>query len=78
MAQLALAGRQTPTDFAQGMGLPQWAKQHGDELPPASETTRVPLGPVLAHQLLELQARKKLEKLREDAAYSIHGGISFV
>jgi hypothetical protein len=78
MGQLALAGRQPPADFAQGMGLPQLAKQHGDELPPAGEAPCVPLGPVLAHQLLELQARKKLEKLGENAAYSIHGGISFV
>ena len=78
MAQFALAGRQSPADFAQGVRLPQLAKQHGDELPPASEATPVPLGPVLLHELLEFQARKKLEKLRENAAYSVHGGISFV
>jgi hypothetical protein len=36
----------------------------------------VALGSVLAHQLLEFQAWKKLEKLRKDAAYSVHGGTS--
>jgi len=36
----------------------------------------MPLGAVLTHPLLELQARKQLQQLREDAAYSIHGGIS--
>jgi cell division protein FtsW len=34
------------------------------------------LGPVLLDQRLEFQARKKLEKLRKDAAYSVHGGTS--
>jgi hypothetical protein len=53
------------------------AKQHGDELPPTSEAARVSLGPVLAHELFEFQARKKLEELGENAAYSVHGGISF-
>jgi hypothetical protein len=35
------------------------------------------LGPVLANHLFKLQTRKELENLGEDAAYSIHGGISF-
>jgi hypothetical protein len=52
------------------------AKQHGDELPPTGEAPRVALGPVLLDQGFEFQARKKLEKLRENAAYSVHGGIS--
>jgi hypothetical protein len=78
MAQLALAGRQPPADLAQGVSLPQLAKQHGNELAPAGEAARVPLRPVLPYQLLELQAWKELEKLGENAAYSIHGGISFV
>jgi hypothetical protein len=37
----------------------------------------VPLGSVPTHQLLEFQAREKLEKLRKYAAYSVHGGTSF-
>jgi hypothetical protein len=53
------------------------AKKHGDELAPASEAARVPLGSVPPHQLLEFQARKKMEDLRENAAYSVHGGVSF-
>jgi hypothetical protein len=56
--------------------LPQLAKQHGDEPTPARKAPRVALGPVLAHQFLELQARKQLEQLGVDAAYSIHGGTS--
>jgi hypothetical protein len=35
------------------------------------------LGPVFANYLFKLQTRKELENLREDAAYSIHGGVSF-
>jgi hypothetical protein len=57
---------------------PNRQKQHGNELPPAGEAARVPLGSVLRRQLLEFQTRKKLEKLRENAAYSVHGGISLV
>jgi hypothetical protein len=52
------------------------AKQHGDELPPTSETARMPLGSMLTHQPFEFQTRKQLEQLRENAAYSIHGGTS--
>jgi hypothetical protein len=58
--------------------LAQLTKQHGDELAPAGEAARVPLGPVLAHPLLEFQTRKQLENLRKDAAYSVHGGTSSV
>jgi hypothetical protein len=38
----------------------------------------MPLGLMLAHQRLKFEARKQLEQLREDAAYSGHGGTSAV
>jgi hypothetical protein len=50
------------------------AKQHRHKLAPATETARVPLGFVLLYCLLETLAREQLEKLRENAAYSIQGG----
>ena len=58
MPQLALAGRQPSTDFAQGVRLPQVTKQHGDELPPTTKAPRVALGPVFGDRRLEFQARK--------------------
>ncbi len=61
VTQLAFASGQAPADFAQRVRLPQLAKQHGDELAPAGEAARVPLGSVLPHQLLEFQTRKQLE-----------------
>jgi hypothetical protein len=54
------------------------AEQHGHELPPASETPGMPLSSVLPDQLFKLQARKELENLRENTAYSSHGGTSSV
>jgi hypothetical protein len=78
MPQLAFAGRQAATDFAQGLGLSELAKQHGDELPPTGETPRMALCSMPTHQRLKLQARKQLEQLGKNAAYSIHGGTSSV
>jgi hypothetical protein len=78
MPQLALAGSQAATDFTQGLGLPELAKPHGDELPPTSEAACVPLGAMLTNQPFKLQARKQLEQLRKNAAYSVHGGNSSV
>jgi hypothetical protein len=76
--QLAFTGSQAPTDFAQGLGLPELAKQHGHELPPTGETAGMPFGAMLTNQRFKLQTRKQLEQLRENAAYSIHGGTSWV
>jgi hypothetical protein len=78
MPQLAFAGCQATTDFAQGLGLPELAKQHGHELPPTGETPGVALGSMLANQRFKLQTRKQLEQLRKNAAYSVHGGTSSV
>jgi hypothetical protein len=49
------------------------AKQHGYKLAPAGKSTRVPLSFVLSHQLFKLTARKQLQQLGENAAYSIQG-----
>jgi hypothetical protein len=50
------------------------AKQHRNELLPAGETAGMALGSVIPNQRLKLQAREKLQKLAENAGYSIHGG----
>jgi hypothetical protein len=54
--------------------VPQLAKQHGDELRPAPKTTCVALSLVLSYGGFKLQAGELLQHLRENAAYSIHGG----
>jgi hypothetical protein len=56
----------------------QLAKQHGHKLSPAAETACMALGFGLQDQLLKLPARKKLEKLTENAAKSIHGRVLLV
>jgi hypothetical protein len=60
------------------LGLSELAEEHGHELSPAGEPSGMALGAVLADQLLKFQARKQLEDLRENAAYSLHGGTSSV
>jgi hypothetical protein len=47
MLQLPFATRQTAANLAQGMRASQLAKQHGHELAPTRETSRVALGFVL-------------------------------
>ena len=74
MLQLTFGGCQSLRDFTQAVGTPQLAEQHGDELAPAGEASRVSLALVLAHRGLELGTRKQLQNLAENAAYSIHGG----
>jgi hypothetical protein len=51
------------------------AKQHGNELTPTGETTGVTFGGMLLHRAFKIVAGKELEKLRENGAYSIQGGI---
>ena len=60
------------------MSTAQLAKQHGHKLSPAAETACMALGFGLQDQLLKLPARKKLEKLTENAAKSIHGRVLLV
>jgi hypothetical protein len=55
--------------------LTQLAEKHGQELPPAGETTGVTLSFVLLYGLLKLSSRKQLEYLGENAAYSTQGGF---
>jgi hypothetical protein len=54
--------------------LPNLAKQHRQKLPPTRESPRMALATMPRHRVLKLHARKQLEKLVENAAYSIHGG----
>jgi hypothetical protein len=51
----------------------QLTKQHGHELSPAGEAPGMALGFVLAHRGLKFQSRKKMQNLREYAAYTIQG-----
>jgi hypothetical protein len=48
----------------------QLAKQPGHELAPTGKTSRVALGYVLLNSSFEIPARKQLQHLRENAAYS--------
>jgi len=73
MPQAAFTGSQSLVDLAQALGLAQLAEQHGHQLAPTRETLDPPSGAVLAHQRLELTAQEPLEKLAENAGYSIQG-----
>src|SRR4029077_18273249 len=74
VAQLAFAGGEAAANLAQRLRPPQVTEQHGHELSPATEAAGVALGPVLDDGLLELEARKQLQHLAENAGYSYHGG----
>src|SRR5215472_13176085 len=76
--QLPLAGLQSFGDLAQRLGLRQLAEQHGNQLPPTGEATRMPLCLVLAHCGFEAIARDQLENLAENATYSFQGEVSSV
>src|SRR6266851_6672387 len=76
MAQLSLTGGQPARDLAQTLRMPQLAKQHRDHLRPAGETARMPLGLMFLYGGFELPPGNQLQKLTEDTAYSIQGGIS--
>jgi len=74
VAELPFAGRQSAGDLAQCLRMPQLAKQHRNELGPAAKATCVALSLMLSYSGLKLQAGELLQHLRENAAYSIHGG----
>jgi hypothetical protein len=57
MTKLSLAGGQASANFAQRLGMPQLAKEHGDELTPTTETSGMSLGVVLAHGRFKFKAR---------------------
>src|ERR1700682_701317 len=65
---------QSATNLTQRLGPPQVAEQHGDELAPALESTGMAIRVVLFDGRFEFQPGKQLQKLRKNAAYSIHGG----
>jgi hypothetical protein len=55
------------------MGPTQLAEQHGHELAPTGKPARVALRLMLLDGSLKLDARKQLQQLAENTAYSIHG-----
>jgi hypothetical protein len=57
MTKFSFAGGQASAYFAQRLGMSQLAKEHGDELPPTTETTGMSLGVVLAHGRFKFKAR---------------------
>jgi hypothetical protein len=63
MAKFAFAGGQAAAYFAQRLGIPQLAKEHGNELPPTTETSGMPLSAVLAHGRFKFQTRDQLQNL---------------
>src|SRR6476660_2462994 len=56
----------------------QLAKQHRYKLSPTGESAGVAFGFVLFDEAFELWSRKQLQKLTENAAYSIQGGASWL
>src|SRR2546422_1419338 len=56
----------------------QLAKQHGHELPPTRESSGVVFPFTLLDEAFELCPWKQLQKLTENAAYSIQGGASWL
>src|SRR5208282_5179261 len=74
MHQLAQTAAQAVAYLAQRIGMAQLAKQHGDELGPTIEPLGGTLGLVLFHQSGELQTRKVLQQLIEQARDLYHGG----
>jgi hypothetical protein len=63
MNQLAHAAGKPVADIAQRIRVRQLAKQHRDQLRPATETFRRPFGAVLFHQRGELRHWKMLQQL---------------
>jgi hypothetical protein len=57
MSKLPFTGGQASAYFAQRLGMPQLAKEHGDELPPTTEAPGMSLGAVLAHGRFKFKAR---------------------
>src|SRR5580704_18214296 len=74
MPQFPFAGCQPLADLPQASRLSDMAEQHGHQLSPTRKPARVPLGLMLANGLLEFPPRQQSQQLRENAAYSIHGG----
>jgi hypothetical protein len=73
MTQFAFRSGQAAANLPQGLGMPQLAEQHRDELPPTAEPAGMTLGLIRADHRLEVNARNQLQNLRENATNSIHG-----
>src|SRR3954454_7235113 len=67
MHETAQATGQAVADVAQGIGAAQLAKEHGDELRPASKALGGSFGPVFLHQRGEFRTGKMVEQLIEEA-----------
>jgi hypothetical protein len=63
MTLFPLRSCQASANFPQRLGVPQLTKEHGHELAPTGETTRVPFGVVLAGGKFEFQTRNQLQDL---------------
>src|ERR1700681_5067049 len=74
MLQLPFARRQAIANIPQRLRVPQLAEQHCHELSPTAKSATMPFGLMLPNRILELHPREQLQQLRENAAYSIHGG----
>lgn len=72
--EFTLTAGQPTNDLSQRFGLSQLAKQHRDQLRPASESLGVFLG-LMPDGLFEFSARQQTQHLRKDAAYSMQGGF---
>lgn len=73
LGEFAFATAQPVADLAQRLRPTQLAKQHGYKLPPTCKSPSMALRPQLFDSIVKLQAWKKLEKLTENAAKSVHG-----
>ena len=60
MFQFALAGSEAVGDFAKGMGFPELAEEHADELVPAGKSPGVAFGLGLFDQFLKFISGKEL------------------
>ena len=67
MHQAAQTAGQPVADLAQGVGTPQLAKQHRDELRPAGKPLGGALSAMFLHQCGKLGPGKMLEQLIEQA-----------
>ena len=60
MFQFALAGSEAVGDFAKGMGFPELAEEHADELAPAGKSSGVAFGVSLFNEFLKFISWKEL------------------
>jgi hypothetical protein len=58
--QFAFTTLEAPGDFPEGMGSAQMTEEHGDELPPAGESSGMAFGPSLFDGLLKFMSWKEL------------------